>query len=73
MTPQEESLLARLTKAEDQLRDIKRQNRELRMIIEQLQKRIAQARPYMETHTKPLDGSIATKISEVINYKDPFK
>ena len=58
-----------LIKAQDQLRDIERQNRELRMIIQQLQKRIAQARPYMETHTKPLDGSRATNISEVIDYK----
>ncbi len=58
-----------LIKVQDQVKELERQNRELRMIIEQLQKRIAQARPYMETHTKPLDGSRATNITEVIDYK----
>jgi hypothetical protein len=58
-----------LIKDYEKLKELERQNRELRMIIEQLQKRIAQARPYMETHTKPLDGSRATNITEVIDYK----
>jgi regulator of replication initiation timing len=62
-----------LIKVQDQVKELERQNRELRMIIDQLQKRIAQARPYMETHTKPLDGSIATNITEVIDYKYHIK
>jgi regulator of replication initiation timing len=62
-----------LIKAQDQLRDMERQNNELRMIIEQLQKRIAEARPHMAEHTKPLDGSRATNISEVIDYKYHIK
>jgi TolA-binding protein len=58
-----------LIKAQDQLRDIERQNNELRIIIEQLQRRIAEARPYMAEQTKPLNGSRATNITEVIDYK----
>jgi type II secretory pathway component PulJ len=62
-----------LIKDYEQLKELERQNRELRMIIEQLEKRIEQARPYMEKQTKPLDGSRATNISEVIDYKYNLK
>ncbi len=58
-----------LIKAQADARELERQNRELMMIIVQLEKRIAQAKQYMETHTKPLDGSRATNITEVIDYK----
>jgi regulator of replication initiation timing len=62
-----------LIKVQDQVKELERQNRELRMIIEQLQKRIAQARPHMAEHMKPLDGSRATNITEVIDYKYNIK
>ena len=58
-----------LIKAQDELKELERQNRELRMIIEQLEKKIGEARPYMEQQTKPLDGSRATNITEMIDYK----
>ena len=58
-----------LIKAQADALELERQNRELIMIIVQLEKRIAQARQYMEANTKPLDGSRATNISEVIDYK----
>jgi hypothetical protein len=62
-----------LIKAQADALELERQNRELIMIIVQLEKRIAQARPHMETHAKPLDGSRATNITEVIDYKYHIK
>jgi hypothetical protein len=62
-----------LIKAQDRVKELERKTKEMEMIIEQLQKRIAEARPHMETHAKPLDGSRATNISEVIDYKYHIK
>ena len=62
-----------LIKAQERMRELERKCNEMEMIIEQLQKRIAEARPYMETQTKPLDGSRAMNITEVIDYKYHIK
>jgi TolA-binding protein len=62
-----------LIKAQERMRELERKCNEMEMIIDQLQKRIAEARPHMETHTKPLDGSRATNITEVIDYKYHIK
>jgi hypothetical protein len=58
-----------LIKAQERMRELERKTNEMEMIIKQLQKRIAEARPHMAEHAKPLDGSRATNISEVIDYK----
>jgi len=62
-----------LIKAQERMRELERKCNEMEMIIEQLQKRIAEARPYMEMQTKPLDGSRAMNITEVIDYKYHIK
>jgi TolA-binding protein len=62
-----------LIKAQERMRELERKANEMEIIIEQLQKRIAEARPYMETHTKSLDGSRAMNITEVIDYKYHIK
>jgi hypothetical protein len=62
-----------LIKAQERMRELERKCNEMDMIIKQLQKRIAEARPHMAEHTKPLDGSRATNISEVIDYKYHIK
>jgi TolA-binding protein len=58
-----------LIKAQERMRELERKCNEMEMIIKQLQKRIAEARPYMEQQPKPLDGSRATNITEVTDYK----
>jgi TolA-binding protein len=62
-----------LIKAQERMRELERKCNEMEMIIEQLQKRIAEARPHMAEHMKRLDGSRATNISEVIDYKYHIK
>jgi hypothetical protein len=62
-----------LIKAQERMRELERKCNEMEMIIKQLQKRIAEARPHMAEHTKPLDGSRATNITEVIDYKYHIK